>query len=160
MYDSAPLAFRGFEPSDLATVGPWLEAAGLGVPPGASHNLWGRRLQDDPRIVYRAGLDDGELVGFFRLDVAPDQCAEVTLLVAPERRRGGLGRQLLEGALAMARELGLRKLVAEVQEGNRAAFAFFTDAGFEDTGRRGSGFVQLERSVHRSAGQTPLEISP
>ena len=160
---SAPLALhiRPAVAADLALVGPWLRRAGLGLPERLDDDLWGRRAIEDPRIVCSVGVGEaGDTLGFFRLDVAPDRVAEITLLVAPGHRRRGLGSQLLERALGEARRRGLRRLEAVVQVDNRSARAFFEEAGFEPTGRVVPGFVHLARVVHRAEHQPPLEIAP
>ncbi len=161
MPPSVALEFRAAVPRDLPTIAPWLRAAGLGPPADADGAAWERRLSEDPRIVCVVGeAADGRCTGFFRLDVAPDRTAEVTLVVAPDRRRRGYGRLLLERALAEARRRGLRRLDALVQPSNRVALAFFDDAGFESTDRSVPGFVPLARVVHRGEQLPPLEIAP
>ena len=160
MADRAPaLRYRKFRDEDLQILSPWLVAAGLGVPPGVSREQWGRRLREDARIVCRAGTGrDHQVVGFFRLDLAPDNTAEITLIVAPGRRRQGFGRALLEASLAEARRIGLRRLIAVVDVANQAACTFFQDAGFERSGRPMEGYVLLERMVHRADHKPPIEI--
>lgn len=161
MHKAPPgLEFRPFVEADAEVLGGWLEAAGLGVPAGLGTGAWGRRVVADPRIVCRAALLEQRVVGFFRLDVAPDRTAEVTLITAPDERRRGLGRGLLEGALASARRRGLRGLIAVVQDSNHAALGFFAQVGFETSGVVMPGFVHLVRMVHRADRQPPLEITP
>jgi len=58
-----------------------------------------------------AEADDGELVGCGALHVLWEDLAEVrTLAVAPAWRGHGVGHRLLEGLVARARTLGLRRL--------------------------------------------------
>lgn len=158
---SPTLHFRAFESADLAVLGPWLNAAGFGVPKHVDTQAWVDRLRSDPCIMCLTACDRlNAVIGFTRLDVGPDRAAEVTVLVAPGLRRRGLGRELLQRALAEARRRGLRRLVAQVQQGNRSALAFFAEAGFEPRGEGVPGFVHLVRYVHRTERQPPLEISP
>jgi RimJ/RimL family protein N-acetyltransferase len=57
--------------------------------------------------------------------------AEVRLLVAPERRRSGVGRELARRALVDAvRELGVRKLFVEVVAEQEPAIRMFQKLGF------------------------------
>ena len=132
------------------------------VPPGTKSGSWARRITEDPRILVRVANFAGrplEAVGFFRLDLAPDRVAELTMIVSPEHRRKGLGRALLAEALVEARRLSLRRILAMVVEDNRAGFGFFLERGFEETGIHLPGFRQLARVVHGADCQPPLEIS-
>lgn len=162
MRKSAPaLRFRAFELADVGFLGPWLRAAGLGVPSGIEAGDWGRRLLEDPRIICRvASGEGGSPLGFFRLDFAPDRTAEVTVIVDPEERRRGIGGRLLEEALVEARRAGLRRLLAVTEEGNRAGQEFFLTLGFEVAATSMPGFIQLARVVHGAGRQPPLEIVP
>ena len=58
------------------------------------------------------------------------------LYLAPEVRGRGLGRKLLEFALARAAELGIGTLHLEVEPGNENAARLYRSAGFAETGRR------------------------
>lgn len=155
------LQFRPVAAADLAVLAPWLEAVGLGVPAAVRDASWAARVSSDPRILCLTARDAGEaIVGFVRLDLAPDRTAEVTVLVAPEARRRGVGSALLERALTEARRKALRQLVALIQLDNEPAQGFFDQAGFEPTGRHVPGFLHTARSIHRAEHQPPLEISP
>src|SRR5688572_10901251 len=98
------LRFRPFVESDLAVLRPWLEATGLGLPAALGRAGLGQRIASDPRILCRAAVDRaGEVVGILRLDVGPDRIADLTLIVAPGSRRRGIGAQMLDEALRVAR---------------------------------------------------------
>ena len=58
------------------------------------------------------------------------------LYLVPSARGHGLGRQLLEFALAQATGLGIGTLHLEVETGNDTATRLYRRAGFEATGRR------------------------
>ena len=131
--------------------------------------MWGKRLCHDPRILCLVVETPdpaappgrpGGIVGFLRLDLAPDSTAEVTVLVAPLWRRRGIGRALLERVLEESRRRGLHRLVALVRRSSPAALTFFGEAGFVESGRAVPPFVHLVRVVHRAAAQPPLEIAP
>jgi GNAT superfamily N-acetyltransferase len=160
MRDSTDLSFRPFEPPDVEILGPWVRAAELGLPDGVLADDWGRRVVGDPRIVVRVAEDAGGPVGFFRLDLAPDRSAEITIFTDPKRRRKGIGSRVLEEALREIRRLGVRRLLAVVERGNRVAREFFFAAGFEPCESRETGFDHLERIVHGAGQQPPLEITP
>ena len=68
--------------------------------------------------------------------VAADEAEVLTLGVAPDARRMGLGRALLHRAMAMAMARGAASMVLEVAEGNEAAGALYGASGFVAVGRR------------------------
>lgn len=71
--------------------------------------------------------------------------AEVlTLAVAPEARRRGLGRALLESGLAAATKGGAEAMFLEVAADNKAALALYEGAGFEQVGSRRNYYPRAE----------------
>jgi GNAT superfamily N-acetyltransferase len=52
------------------------------------------------------------------------------IAVAPEARRQGHGRALLQAARSLARDLGVDEILLDTWEGNHAAHAFFRAEGF------------------------------
>lgn len=155
------LRFRPFVETDLGVLRPWLEATGLGLPSALGQPGLGRRIITDPRILCRAAVDrDGDVVGFLRLDVGPDRIADLTLLVAPRRRRRGIGAAMLDEALRVARGANIRRLLAVIQDSNDEAVSFFREKGFHGSGVYMQGFVHLARIVHQADHPPPLEIIP
>lgn len=65
-----------------------------------------------------------------------DEAELLTLAVAPSCRRAGLGRALLEKAIADLRASGARQLFLEVDEGNVAALALYRAFGARPVGHR------------------------
>ncbi len=65
-----------------------------------------------------------------------DELHIANLAVAPEFRRLGLGRRLLEHMLRRAAADGLRSATLEVRVGNQAAQALYTSFGFQEVARR------------------------
>ena len=155
-----PLAFRPFTIADAPLLAGWLAAEGLGVPPGIGSANWAGRLVEDPNISCWAAQEAGETVGFFRLDTGPDLQAELTVIVAPHRRRNGIGLQILEEVLKQARARSLRKILAVVSQANQDGLTFFHDAGFDLSRDQTSQHVHLQRLVHCAERQPPLEIQP
>jgi ribosomal-protein-alanine N-acetyltransferase len=74
--------------------------------------------------------------GFVLARIAADEAEILTLAVAPEARRRGLGGALLAAAMAGAAARGASAMVLEVAEGNAAARALYAAAGFAEAGRR------------------------
>ena len=94
---------------------------------------------------------DGRIVA--RLSIARDQhpasyhVADLGMMVAPDYRRQGIGRALLEQAVEWARGAGVRKLELHVFPHNEPAIKLYESFGFEREGyrkahyRRGGGYV-------------------
>jgi ribosomal-protein-alanine N-acetyltransferase len=82
---------------------------------------------------------DGSAVspsGFLIARRAADEAELLTLAVAPYCRRAGLGKTLLQAAMAMLGEAGVTQLFLEVEEGNEAAFCLYRALGAKAVGRR------------------------
>lgn len=152
-----PVTLRPFALADAATVEPWLSAPGLSRPGGRARLEWPQRLLADARIVASIAESDGRQVGLVRFDCGPDHIAEITLVVAPECRRRGRGRQMFQAALVEARRRHLHRLVAVVAIGNEPALQFFAEQGFEVDGPVGDR-LRLSRVVHAGDHQPPLEV--
>lgn len=151
------LRLRPFALGDAGVVEPWLASPGLSIPAGCLRREWPQRMLADQRIVALVAEAGGRRLGFVRLDCGPDGIAEVTIVVAPDCRRGGFGRAMFRAALLRARQIGLRGLVALVDLTNQPALRFFDDVGFQPAGRVGDR-LRLWRHVHAGDHQRPLDI--
>jgi ribosomal-protein-alanine N-acetyltransferase len=67
---------------------------------------------------------------------AADEAELLTLGVAPACRHAGLGRALLQAAIAALRDSGAKRLFLEVDEGNEAALALYRSLGANAVGHR------------------------
>jgi len=144
------IRIRAAEPSDAAALCRLAEE--VGHEPGGwllTTEMW--RSVGDERRYLRAvrrhvdaavfvAEDGGEVVG--RLSVQRDQhpasrhVADLGLMVAASHRRQGIGRALLERAVAWARGAGVRKLELHVFPWNEAALALYESVGFVREGYR------------------------
>lgn len=78
---------------------------------------------------------DGALVALSLVTtIAPSTAHLAQLVVAPAMRRAGLGRALIEDAVAAARRAGHQTLSLLVAERNTAACAVYARAGFTERG--------------------------
>jgi RimJ/RimL family protein N-acetyltransferase len=149
----AEFTIRPAEPSDA----PALVALGraVGVEPGGwliTTSDW-RSAGDERRYlkalrryphaaVYVAATPAGDVVA--RLSLARDNhpasshVADLGLMVAASHRRRGIGRALLDQAVAWAREHGVSKLELHVFPHNDAAIALYESFGFVREGYRKS----------------------
>jgi len=77
-----------------------------------------------------------DLCGFIILSHVADQAEILTLAVDPAQRRGGIARQLVDGACEVLKQRGAAVVFLEVAEDNAAAIAFYRAGGFLPIGRR------------------------
>jgi ribosomal protein S18 acetylase RimI-like enzyme len=99
---------------------------------------WRQQLETLTTFVAVAdGLDVGLARGA-RHDGRSDTAELISMWVAPEGRRRSLGSALIDAVADWARSEGFQRLVLEVTEGNTAALALYTRAGFIPTGQVGS----------------------
>jgi ribosomal protein S18 acetylase RimI-like enzyme len=89
---------------------------------------------------------DGEVAGHLGMEVAPYGVASLSMFVAPDRRRRGVGAALVEAAVADAVERGAHKVTLQVWPHNAAARALYRRFGFVDEGR-------LRRHYRRRNGE-------
>jgi ribosomal-protein-alanine N-acetyltransferase len=116
------------------------------------------RLRDLPNAIALAAHAPN-VVGLLLGWMAGDDAEILTLAVAPERRRSGIGRALLAAGLAAARTMGARSLYLEVGEDNAAARAFYAGAGFREIGRRVGYYSRGEGGVDALILKLTLENS-
>lgn len=77
-----------------------------------------------------------ELIAYLSVYHVAGEMEIVNLAVAPEWRRRGYGRRILDMVLQVARKMGMQKVSLEVRPGNVAALALYARAGFVNVGRR------------------------
>jgi [ribosomal protein S18]-alanine N-acetyltransferase len=129
---AAGVHLRPLEPGDLYAV--------LGIEQEAFAVPWRERtfrslfLRDDVDLV--AAERDGRLVGYAICWSVADQAELGNIAVAAEARGSGVGRALLDAALARVRLRGVKECFLEVRESNEGAQRLYRQAGFEVVGRR------------------------
>lgn len=84
-------------------------------------------------IAFEDGLCCG-LIGCIAKTDESGQATIVSMWVAPEARRKGVGRRLLQAAETWARKQKFLYLLLDVVENNAPAIALYKDFGFELTG--------------------------
>lgn len=105
-----------------------------------------RNVRRHPDAAVYVAEDGQALVG--RLSVSRDlhpaspHVADLGLMVAATHRRRGVGRALLEQAVAWARASGVRKLELHVFPWNEPAIALYEAFGFEREGVRHGHYVR------------------
>ncbi len=140
------LSLRPARPGDLDAIVA-IERVAFTDPPWSRASF--ASLVDDPRVVFLVATDrpaggeavagagaPGGVLGYVVAWVVVDEAEIANLAVAPERRRTGIGRRLLEAAVTSAVLGGARVLYLEVRESNTAARALYGARGFVLAGRR------------------------
>jgi len=79
---------------------------------------------------------DGTVAGYLVARVVRDEGEILNLAVTPERRRRGVGRELLTAGLAWLEAGGAREVYLEVRESNDVALAMYRARGFRPVGLR------------------------
>jgi len=79
---------------------------------------------------------NGDLLGYFLLMAIVDEAHLLNVAVSAERQGQGLGRVLLNQAVACARGLGMGSVLLEVRPSNTRALEIYERYGFKQIGRR------------------------
>jgi [ribosomal protein S18]-alanine N-acetyltransferase len=88
-----------------------------------------------PDRVYLVADDDG-MVGFAGVMLVGEECHVTNLLVTPERRGEGIGRQLLVALIEEAITAGAKHLTLEVRAKNLSARRLYASVGLAPVGAR------------------------
>lgn len=79
---------------------------------------------------------DGTLLGYFLLMAAVDESHLLNVAVSADKQGQGLGRFLLNQAVACSRGLGMESVLLEVRPSNTRALEVYERYGFKQIGRR------------------------
>ncbi|MDR3425769.1 MAG: ribosomal protein S18-alanine N-acetyltransferase [Alphaproteobacteria bacterium] len=85
--------------------------------------------------------------GFILCQFAGDEAEILTFCVAPLARGRGVGKKLLDAAIAFSRQNNAHKLFLEVAADNTAALALYEKQGFRMTGRRRDYYKRGDQAV-------------
>lgn len=80
--------------------------------------------------------EDGQVLGYGGMLIAPDEGQITNIAVHPSHRRLGVGHALLSALEQEAQGRGLGQLSLEVRVSNLAAISLYERHGFEAAGRR------------------------
>lgn len=89
---------------------------------------------DDARV--RGAFGGEDLLGYAAWRKNVDELWLLNLAVAPEARRQGIGRALLDDGASLARSLGVQELWLEVRASNEGARRLYEAAGYREVTRR------------------------
>jgi ribosomal protein S18 acetylase RimI-like enzyme len=117
------------------------------IPPGPGteqgYGSWLVSQLDRPDVVVLVAERHGEVIGYAYAGLEGTDYmalrgpagALYDVMVDPAQRRGGVGRALLDAAIAALRARGAPQVVLSTAEGNVAAQRLFQSAGFRPTMR-------------------------
>jgi ribosomal protein S18 acetylase RimI-like enzyme len=99
---------------------------------------WQATVLPEPSHAMWFAEQDGVAVGTARAEISEDRLRAhlYSMWVAPEARRCGAGRALVDAGRRWALERGAFELALDVTDGNLAASELYRVAGFVDTGIR------------------------
>jgi len=131
---------RQLTPADLDGLGPlfsaYLDFYRVKQPPQAQHAFLASRLSDNDSAAFGAFDESGQMTGFAlcyfthnSLRLAPAWILH-DLFVAPDNRRHGTARQLLEAVHQAARTAGACEVVLSTAHTNPAARSLYEDTGY------------------------------
>lgn len=99
---------------------------------------WQQQLQRLPTFVAVVdGVDSGMVRGAPHSEDSSSAYL-ISLWVAPQARRLGIGQELIDAVVGWARSEGFARLVLDVGENNVNAIALYTRKGFKPTGQTGT----------------------
>lgn len=105
-------------------------------------DAWSRALLADglagtvPTVSYLVAQGESDIVGYAVVSCVDDVAELQRIGVTADARRSGIGSELLERTLGLARKEGAQRLLLEVREDNRAAIAMYAAHGFVEIDRR------------------------
>ena len=155
MSESAPLdlTLGDFRDEHAATVLGWVESAedALGWAEVPFLRIRPELLETwhaERGVVPCVGLLGGELCAYGLVweDQVEREAEVARVIVAPGRRRQGLGREFVSLLAAEAVRRGFNAVVARTPRANRAAFACYRSAGFERMRREDEVALNLDQA--------------
>ncbi len=132
MVDDATLCYAPMQATDIDDV--------VALEQQVYPHPWSRgNFVDSLASGYQAWVlrsDEGALLGYFLLMPAVDEAHLLNVAVSAERQGEGLGRYLLDKAVACARGLAMESILLEVRPSNVRALEVYLRYGFSQIGRR------------------------
>jgi ribosomal-protein-alanine N-acetyltransferase len=87
-------------------------------------------------VLLAIGGEAGTVQGFAVVWLVHDELHVLNVAVAPEARRQGVARAILDRVEAQGREQGARVAMLEVRRGNQPAIALYLSLGYREVGVR------------------------
>ena len=93
-------------------------------------------LLRDPGVLATLAIQDAAPAGVSFVRLAGGEAEVLALAVAPDHRRRGIGRRLIDAAAGDCSNAGVERLFLEVAVPNDAARALYAASGFRQVGHR------------------------
>lgn len=100
-----------------------------------------RQECSNPLSFWLVALEDEKVVGYIGSQSVPPEADVMNLAVAPEYRRKGIGRSLMQALTEVLHMQGMESLFLEVRASNEAAIALYNEFGFVQVGTRKKYYV-------------------
>ena len=126
MREPAPITIRTMIRPDLDAVLA-IEQASFPTPWKREHFL--QEIHSHISFPFVAVCEE-RVIGYVCMMSLFEEAEIMDIAVAPDHRGGGVGRMLMERAIAVALEKGAERLVLEVRESNAAAISLYEQFGF------------------------------
>ena len=91
---------------------------------------------NNPLSYWLVADDNGTIAGYVGSQSVLDSADMMNIAVAPEYRRRGVGRMLINNLISYLREQMVIALLLEVRVSNMAAISLYQKFGFQQVGRR------------------------
>ena len=95
----------------------------------------------NPLSLWLVAEEEGRVTGYVGSQSVPPEADVMNLAVAPDCRKKGIGRALMEALIAQLRSQGMAALFLEVRVGNLPARSLYQSLGFVEVGRRQKYYV-------------------
>ena len=155
-YAPAPISLLWASPDDAAAIASLHEI----LFPTAWDRDAIKALIEHPASLALIATRPGRIVvGFVIAQIAADEAEILSVGVAPEHQRHGVGRQLVEGTARSAIRSDARRLFLDVADSNVAARALYASCGFVEVGRRKS-YYTLPGGAREDALQLTRDLAP
>ena len=100
-----------------------------------------------PLARYYVAAQAGTIMGYVGGWIIAPELQLANIVIHPEFRCRGIGRQLLEALIAQAKTEGCTHSTLEVRRGNTHAQALYRAVGFRETGTRPGIYANNEEAV-------------
>lgn len=90
----------------------------------------------NPLSYWLVADDNGSIAGYVGSQSVLDSADMMNIAVAPEYRRQGIGRMLINSLISYLQEQNVIALLLEVRVSNTDAISLYQKLGFEQVGRR------------------------
>jgi ribosomal-protein-alanine N-acetyltransferase len=120
---------RSANEGDIPTI---VEIENASFPAPWTENAFRHEIENPRAYFFVAVAEDGAVMGYYDMWLYSGEGHLLNICVAPEYRRKGLGRMLLEHALATAGTAGVHEIYLEVRPSNEAAINLYVKYGFKE----------------------------